>query len=109
MRIHRHVSENPGLQENEAETAGTGKIPDLDMLSGKGQFSYRISYFDGTQWIEIGATQKPDEGLNPKVFTEFVLKRKVKASKIRVEIYTSYWIRINELEAVEMQKFNVVE
>lgn len=97
------------LQENEAETAGTGKIPDLDMLSGKGQFSYRISYFDGTQWIEIGATQKPDEGLNPKVFTEFVLKRKVKASKIRVEIYTSYWIRINELEAVEMQKFNVVE
>ena len=43
------------------------------------------------------------------MFTEFVLKRKVKASKIRVEIYTSYWIRINELEAVEMQKFNVVE
>lgn len=93
------------LQESEFNNEGTGAIPDLEMRSDRAQYSYRISYYDGKQWIEMGATQRPDAGTNPKVFTEFTLKRKVKAEKIKVEIYTSHWIRINELEAVETQKF----
>ena len=97
------------LQESESASAGSGVIPDLELRSEKAQYSYRISYYDGKQWVEIGATTRPDAGTNPKVFTEFTLKRKVKASKIKVEIYTSHWIRINELEAVETQKFSVGE
>lgn len=93
------------LQESEYNSAGSGLIPDLSMRSDRAQYSYRISYYDGEQWVEMGATVRPDDGTNPKVFTEFSLKRKVMAEKIKVEIYTSHWIRINELEAVETQKF----
>lgn len=93
------------LQEDEFNNAGTGVIPDLELRSDRAQYSYRISYYDGKQWVEMGATLRPDAGTNPKVFTEFTLKRKVKAEKIKVEIYTSHWIRINELEVIETQKF----
>ena len=61
------------------------------------------------KWTEMGATVRPDAGINPKVTTEVSLKRKVKASKIKVEIYTSHWIRINELEAVETHQFSAVK
>ena len=93
------------LQESEYNTVGSGVIPDLEMRSDRAQYSYRISYYDGRKWVEMGATQRPDAGTNPKVFTEFTLKRKVKAEKIKVEIYTSHWIRINELEVIETQRF----
>lgn len=93
------------LQEDEYNNAGTGIIPDLEMTSDRAQYSYRLSYYDGKKWVEMGATLRPDAGTNPKVFTEFTLKRKVLAEKIKVEIYTSHWIRINELEAIETQKF----
>lgn len=93
------------LQESEFSSVGSGVIPDLEMRSDRGQYSYKISYYDGGKWVEVGATQRPDAGTNPKVFTEFTLKRKVIAEKIKVEIYTSHWIRINELEAIETQRF----
>lgn len=97
------------LQESESASAGTGVIPDLTMTSEKAQYSYRISYYENGKWTEMGATVRPDAGTNPKVTTEVSLKRKVKASKIKVEIYTSHWIRINELEAVETHQFSAVK
>ena len=97
------------LQESEFASAGTGVIPDLTMTSEKAQYSYRISYYENGKWTEMGATVRPDAGINPKVTTEVSLKRKVKASKIKVEIYTSHWIRINELEAVETHQFSAVK
>lgn len=97
------------LQESESASAGTGVIPDLTMTSEKAQYSYRISYYENGKWTEMGATVRPDAGINPKVTTEVSLKRKVKASKIKVEIYTSHWIRINELEAVETHQFSAVK
>ena len=79
------------------------------MTSEKAQYSYRISYYENGKWTEMGATVRPDAGTNPKVTPEVSLKRKVKASKIKVEIYTSHWIRINELEAVETHQFSAVK
>lgn len=97
------------LQDAESKTAGTGVIPDLEMTSSMGQYSYRFSYYDGSEWKEIGATVKPETGTNPKVISEFSLKRKVKTSAIKVEVYTSHWIRINELEVVETPKFEIAK
>lgn len=92
------------LQSSEATSAGTGLIPDFSMTSDRAQYSYRASYFDGNTWKEIGATVRPSSG-DPKVFSEFVLDQPVIAQAVRVEVYTSNWIRINELEAVQTQKF----
>lgn len=92
------------LQKSESEAAGKGGIPDLGMTSDRAQYSYRVSYYDGAGWKEIGATVRPSSG-DSKVFNEFELKKAVQATAIRVEVYTSNWIRINELEAVQTQKF----
>ncbi len=97
------------LQDAESKEAGTGVTPDLEMTSSMGQYSYRFSYYDGSNWKEIGATVKPETGKNPKVISEFSLKRKVKTSAIKVEVYTSHWIRINELEVVETPKFEIAK
>ncbi len=97
------------LQDAENKTAGTGVIPDIEMTSSMGQYSYRFSYYDGSNWKEIGATVKPETGTKPKVISEFSLKRKVKTSAIKVEVYTSRWIRINELEVVETPKFEIAK
>lgn len=86
------------LQEGEAV------IPDMSMTSDRAQYSYRTSYYDGSQWQEIGATVRPTNG-NPKVFSEFILDEPVAAQAVRLEIYTSNYIRINEFEAVQTQKF----
>lgn len=92
------------LQSSEAASAGTGAIPDFSMTSDRAQYSYRASYYDGNSWKEIGATVRPSSG-DPKVFSEFTLDKAVTALAVRLEIYTSNWIRINELEAVQTQKF----
>lgn len=92
------------LQESEFNSAGTGVIPDLTLTSDRGQYSYRASYFDGTEWQVIGATERPETGTNPKVFSEFVLTKPVKTTQIKIEIFTSHWIRINELEAVQSMR-----
>ena len=88
---------------------GNGVVPNLDMTSEKAQYSYKFSYLDGTEWKEIGATVRPDQGTNPKVMSEFALKEQVETTAIKVEIYTSHWIRINEWEAVESQCFVPIE
>lgn len=93
------------LQESENSSAGTGTVPDFSMTSNLAQYSYRASYYDGNTWKEIGATVQPASG-NPKVFSEFVLDKPVIAQAVRLEIYTSNWIRINEFEAVQTQKFH---
>lgn len=92
------------LQSSEATSAGTGSIPDFSMTSDRAQYSYRASYYDGNTWKEIGATVRPASG-DPKVFSEFTLSKPVLARAVRLEIYTSNWIRINEFEAVQTQKF----
>lgn len=94
------------LQESESAAEGSGENPDLSMTSDRAQYSYRVTYLDGTSWKEIGATVRPESG-NPKVFAEFSLKNAVNTTAIRVEVYTSNWIRINEIEAVQTQKFSV--
>ncbi len=92
------------LQSSEAASSGTGTIPDLAMTSDRAQYSYRASYYDGNTWKEIGATVRPSSG-DPKVFSEFVLAQPVTALAVRLEVYTSNWVRINEFEAVQTQKF----
>lgn len=96
------------LQSSEASSPGTGTIPDFGMTSDRAQYSYRASYFDGKTWSEIGATVRPSSG-DPKVFSEFTLNKPVQAQAVRLEIYTSNWIRINEFEAVQTQKFQAVD
>lgn len=95
------------LQSSEAAKPGTGTVPDFGMTSDRAQYSYRASYYDGSTWTEIGTTVRPASG-DPKVFSEFTLNKQVKAYAVRLEIYTSNWIRINEFEAVQTQKFQAV-
>lgn len=96
------------LQESEFNSAGTGVVPNLTMTSDRGQYSYRASYYDGSEWKEIGVTERPETGTNPKVFNEFTLTKPVKTTQIKIEIFTSHWIRINELEAVQNMRFSPV-
>ncbi len=95
------------LQSSEAAKPGTGTVPDFGMTSDRAQYSYRASYYDGSTWTEIGTTVRPASG-DPKVFSEFTLNKPVQAYAVRLEIYTSNWIRINEFEAVQTQKFQAV-
>lgn len=96
------------LQSSEATSPGSGTVPDFGMTSDRAQYSYRASYYDGDKWTEIGATVRPNSG-DPKVFSEFTLSKPVQAQAVRLEIYTSNWIRINEFEAVQTQKFQAVD
>ena len=96
------------LQSSEATSPGSGTVPDFGMTSDRAQYSYRASCYDGDKWTEIGATVRPNSG-DPKVFSEFTLSKPVQAQAVRLEIYTSNWIRINEFEAVQTQKFQAVD
>lgn len=92
-------------QAEECASAGSGIIPDLDMTSEKAQYSYRVSYRDGSTWKEIGTTVKPGSGYS-KVFNEFVLKEAVETDAIQIEIYTSHWVRLVECEVAQSHKFS---
>lgn len=93
-------------QAEECAEPGSGSIPDLDMTSEKAQYSYRVLYQDeaGT-WKEIGTTVKSGSGYS-KVFNEFTLKQPVQTDAVKIEIYTSYWVRLVECEIAKSHKFS---
>lgn len=91
-------------QEEECAAPGTGTIPNLDMTSEKAQYSYRALYKDqsGT-WKEIGTTVKPGSGYS-KVLNEFTLKQPVETDAVKIEVYTSHWVRLVECEIAQSHK-----
>lgn len=93
-------------QAEECAEPGSGSIPDFDMTSEKAQYSYRVLYLDeaGT-WKEIGSTVKSGSGYS-KVFNEFTLKQPVQTDAVKIEIYTSYWVRLVECEIAQSHKFS---
>ena len=93
-------------QAEECAEPGSGSIPDLDMTSEKAQYSYRVLYQDeaGT-WKEIGTTVRSGSGYS-KVFNEFTLKQPVQTDAVKIEIYTSYWVRLVECEIAKSHKFS---
>jgi endo-1,4-beta-xylanase len=88
------------MQEEEAAKAGTGTPPNLSQTTSRAQQTYDVYYYDGEKWISFGAVKDIPES-ERKVWNAISRKEAVEAEKIRVDIYTSYYIRIVELEAVQ--------
>jgi hypothetical protein len=94
-----------GLQESVKE-GGVGEIPNQDMMSGYVQRQYTLSYLNHLgEWVlsasYITMPDKKEDELLRKVLNQFVLESPVVTTGIRVEIGTSYWVRVIELEAAE--------
>ncbi len=96
------------LQETEATAAGTGTAPDTAMITTRAQATYEVSYFDGEKWIPMGAIKNVPEA-ERKVFNTIAIDSPVEATKVKVDVYTSHWVRFVELEAIQSMKSSVVE
>ncbi|MDR1700760.1 MAG: glycosyl hydrolase 115 family protein [Lachnoclostridium sp.] len=96
------------LQEAEATAAGTGTAPDTNMKTTRAQATYAVSYFDGENWIPMGAVKNIPEP-ERKVFNTIAIDDPVEATKIKIDVYTSHWVRFVELEAIQSLESTVVE
>lgn len=100
-----------GVQES-VWRGGEGTIPDADMTSAYVQRQYTVHYLDERgRWVQVTdyVTQPDGKETEPlrKVLNKISLGRPITTRAIRVDIGTSYWIRLIELEAVESHKFRV--
>lgn len=97
-----------GIQET-VKNGGAGVIPTAEMTSGFVQRQYKVFYKNkNNQWIEavdyMTAPDGKDTEPTRKVINKISLGEPISTTSIKVEIGTSYWIRLIELEAVENYK-----
>ncbi len=94
-----------GIQES-VKDGEEGEIPDSDMTSKYVQRAYSLSYLDQSgKWVQSASyITMPDcaeEEALRKVLNNFVLENPVITTAVQVDIGTSYWVRVIELEAIE--------
>lgn len=98
-----------GIQES-VKDGDPGVIPTADMTSSFVQRQYTVSYKDSNNsWVTaVDYITEPDgkeTEILRKVINKIYLGEAVTTSSVKVDIGTSYWIRLIELEAVESISF----
>ena len=97
-----------GIQES-VKDGKPGVIPTADMTSAFVQRQYTVSYKDSNnQWVTVADYITAPDGKETeplrKVINKIPLGEEITTSSVKVDIGTSYWIRLIELEAVESIK-----
>ncbi|NLJ97221.1 MAG: hypothetical protein GX321_08710 [Clostridiales bacterium] len=97
-----------GIQES-VKDGKPGVIPTAEMTSAFVQRQYTVSYKDSNnKWVTVADYITAPDGKETeplrKVINKIPLGEEITTSSIKVDIGTSYWIRLIELEAVESIK-----
>lgn len=86
---------------------GEGVIPDDKLTSGAVPKSYTVYYRDDAgEWVKASSVENGDEA-NRKVLVTAYFDSAVDTNAIKVEVGTSYWIRLIELEPVQVKKYTL--
>ena len=80
----------------------TDQIPDNALTSAAVPQKFIVYYDRNGSWVQAGSVEEATD-TKRKVLNEINFSKTVQTKKIKIEIFTSYWIRLVELEAVRVK------